>query len=906
MSDAASDETTLAALRERAKELSCIYKVDEILASSGETERLLAQVAGALPAGWQYPEICRAHVSVTGHTQPSDAPPSEGATLCEPIRVHDVTVGEICVWYVEPRPDADEGPFLKEERLLLRTLADHVGFFLMKRRAVGAGPADAAARWPLIVEFLAGTDPRLLERVTQKMLTHMRWKGVQGAEALAAGLDSFTQATDDNRPIDLDALHEKAPSSEQIFRLAAHALGHDEILNSVQSWIRRENIAFLSSALEDQGSSLSDITAALERFQGLGIDEHELPHSVRMGVRVGLLRRFFTDDVDFINIAKGLVDFDVFHRLARNLVYPLRSHGKLGGKSAGLFLAQRIVQASPEGQGVLRNLRVPRTWYIASDALLAFLRHNNLEGIYDQKYVEISQVRHQYPHVIEVFKRATFPAELQQGLASALEDLGNGPLIVRSSSLLEDRTGASFSGKYKSLFLANIGTLQERLDALADAVAEVYASIFGPDPIEYRSERNLLDLHEEMGIMIQQVVGRRVGRYFLPAFAGVAFSSNEFRWSPRIERNDGLVRLVLGLGTRAVDRVSDDFPVLLAPGQPGLRASIVPDEVLRYAPKRVDLINMETRSFTTMPVGDLLRECGNDLPLIRKIVSVLEHDRLRRPIGLRLDFHREEAVVTFEGLAVETAFMREIAALLRVLRSRLGTEVDIEFASDGEHLYLLQCRPQSQAAGTAAPVIPRDITEQRILFTAHRFVSNARVSDVRYLVYVDPVRYAELPDVNVMREIGRAVGRLNRLLPRREFVLMGPGRWGSRGDIRLGVSVTYSDINNTVALIEIARKKRNYVPDLSFGTHFFQDLVEAEIRYLPLFPDEAGNHFNEAFLLGASNQLAALLPEFAHLADTVRVIDVKAETGGALQIPMSGELNEAIAYFDRPPPQRAG
>jgi hypothetical protein len=900
----AESRVTLAALQERAKELSCIYRVDEILASPGEPGALLAQVAAAIPAGWQYPQICRAHVSVNGDTYPPGGP--SGARLCEPIRVHDATIGSICVSYLEPRPEADEGPFLKEERLLLRTLADHVGFYLMKQRGIGARHADAGAGWPLIVEFLTRMDPRLLERITQKMLTHMRWKGVQEAEALATGLDSITQATDENRPIDSDVLHDKAPSSAQIFRLAADALGHEEILNCVQSWMSQEKIAFLSSALEDQGSSLNDIIAALERFQSLGIDEHELPHSVRIGVRVGLLRRFFTDDVDFINIAKGLVDLDDFHRLTRNLVHPQHSHGKLGGKSAGLFLAQRIVQASPEGQGVLRNLRVPRTWYIASDALLAFLRHNDLESIYDQKYVEIGQVRHQYPHVIEVFKRATFPPELEQGLAAALEDLGHGPLIVRSSSLLEDRTGASFSGKYKSLFLANIGSKQERLEALGDAVAEVYASIFGPDPIEYRAERNLLDLHEEMGVMIQQVVGRRVGRYFLPAFAGVAFSSNEFRWSPRIQRSDGLVRMVLGLGTRAVDRVGDDFPVLLAPGQPGLRASTMPDEVLRYSPKLVDLIDLETRSFTTMPVRDLLRACGNELPLIRKLVSVLEHDRLRRPIGLRLDFDRDEAVVTFEGLVLETAFMREIAALLNVLRARLGTEVDIEFASDGEDLYLLQCRPQSQVTGMAAPVLPRDIAEQQILFTAHRFVSNARVNDVRYLVYVDPARYADMPDIGAMREVGRAVGRLNRLLPRREFVLMGPGRWGSRGDIRLGVSVTYSDINNTVALIEIARKKRNYVPDLSFGTHFFQDLVEAEIRYLPLFPDEAGNRFNEGFLLGAANQLAELLPEFAHLADTVRVIDIEAETGGALQIPMSGELNEAIAYFDKPPRQWAG
>ena len=91
---------------------------------------------------------------------------------------------------------------------------------------------------------------------------------------------------------------------------------------------------------------------------------------------------------------------------------------------------------------------------------------------------------------------------------------GETPLVVRSSSLLEDQFGAAFSGKYKSLFLANQGQKAERLAALLDAISEVYASTFGPDPIEYRAERNLLDFHEEMGIMIQEVVGTRVGKYY--------------------------------------------------------------------------------------------------------------------------------------------------------------------------------------------------------------------------------------------------------------------------------------------------------------------------------------------------------------------------------------------------------
>jgi hypothetical protein len=127
---------------------------------------------------------------------------------------------------------------------------------------------------------------------------------------------------------------------------------------------------------------------------------------------------------------------------------------------------------------------------------------------------------------------------------------------------------------------------------------------------------------------------------------------------------------------------------------------------------------------------------------------------------------------------------------------------------------------------------------------------------------------------------------------------MGPGRWGSRGDIKLGVSVTYSDINNTAVLIEIARKTGNYVPDLSFGTHFFQDLVESSIRYLPLYPDDPGIIFQEAFLKNSHNLLPELLPEYASLAHTVHVIDVPRATGGRiLRVLMNADLDEAVGIL---------
>ncbi|RPH73466.1 pyruvate, phosphate dikinase, partial [bacterium] len=511
------------------------------------------------------------------------------------------------------------------------------------------------------------------------------------------------------------------------------------------------------------------------------------------------------------------------------------------------------------------------------------------------------QVRIEYPNIVQTFKNASFPPEIVQGLSMALDDFKDKPLVVRSSSLLEDRMGSAFSGKYKSLFLANQGSKEKRLEALLDAVAEVYASVFGPDPIEYRAERGLLDFHEEMGIMIQEVVGTRVGRYYLPAFAGVAFSRNEFRWSPRIKREDGLVRLVPGLGTRAVDRLSDDYPVLVSPGQPGLRVNITAEEVSRYSPHKVDVINLDTNAFESTDIGTLLSETGLDYPAFNHVFSIIRDHHIQAPTGLNLDFNPRDLVVTFDGLFSGTPFLNRMQKILKTLEEKLETPVDIEFASDGRDFYLLQCRPQSQSGENMAVPIPRDIPRERIVFSANRFVSNGRVPDITHIVYVDPQRYSELQDRAAMLAIGRAVSKLNKLLPKRQFILMGPGRWGSRGDIKLGVSVTYSDINNTAVLIEIARKSGNYVPDLSFGTHFFQDLVEAGIRYLPLYPDDPGIVFNEDFLTRSPNLLPEVLGDFSHLCDTIHLIDVPAVTGGrVLQVLMNADLSEAVGILTQP------
>ncbi len=900
-------------LQERAKELNCLYRVDEILSQHDlDLGNALEELIRAIPSGWQYPEICQASVILEGQVYQPDDVVETRWSLSAPIVSEGQRIGQVVVSYTGQRPELDEGPFLHEERRLINAIAERIGYRVLQRRlraAIAAGRqagGSAEGEWSVILNFLRGTDRSLLRRITRRMIHYLAWSGVSGAEELLlqsvpAGDRGEPDREQDNRPQRRQEMKDLDELAERTFQLASEHLAEDELVHSIQSWINEGKANFLYSAAEHLDAPLVELASAIDRFHGLSIDEEDLPEAVRRGLRVNLIRRFFSDQLEFINSAKNVTRVSDFYDLAHHMVFTPDSRGKLGGKSAGLFLASRIVRDAEEHRSVLKDLRVPKTWYVPSDALLEFLRHNNMQDVYDRKYREIDLIRQDYSYLVQAFKAAQFPPEMTKGLAAALDDFESRPIIVRSSSLLEDRVGSAFSGKYKSLFLGNQGTKRERLAALQDAIAEVYASVFGPDPIEYRAERGLLDVHEEMGIMIQEVVGKRVGKYFFPAYAGVANSNNEFRWSARIRREDGLARIVPGLGTRAVDRLSDDYPVLVAPGQPGLRVNQTPDEIVRYSPTKIDVINLETNAFETVAVQDILRSHGGEYPAIRQLVVHIEDGHFRQPMGLSLDFRTRSYAVTFEGLISSTPFIAQIRTLLTLFQERMGVPVDIEFASDGEALYLLQCRAQGYGPEDTPTPIPRDLPKSSILFTAKRYVSNGRVPDISHIVYVDQHGYHALSATRDMREVGEVVGRLNRLLPKRQFVLMGPGRWGSRGDITLGVSVTYSQINNTAVLIEIAHQKGNYIPDLSFGTHFFQDLVEAGIRYLPLYPDDDGVLFNDAFFHTAHNMLPELVPDAAHLASTIRVIDVGRETGGKiLRVLMNADLDEAVGVLSTP------
>ena len=900
-------------LKERAKELNCLYKVQELLNDSKSTlSDICKEIIETIPPGWQYSDICKAKITYEDLTfQSTDFVNTPWVQSVDIIIQEDVR-GQISVYYTEEMPEADEGPFLKEERKLLKTIAEQFGLYVLHNELKEVFQEEKEAKqkhkseWWIILDLLKKTDPKLLTRISRKMVNYLCWSGVKDAEQLLKHFSPSYKEESEllaeiNRPYRFKKTNVSISYSDDIFELASKHICEAEIFDNIQKWIKEDKSSFLVNVIENPDSPISKISDSIERYHYLSQQGLELPSPREKGFQIALIRRLMTGQPRFINIAQQYISLDDFNELLHHLIHPVVSHGRLGGKSSGLFLATRILKKLSEDNELLSNIKTPKTWYLTSDGILDFINYNNLEDITEQKYKDIGQIRQEYPYIVDLFKNSSFSQEIIKNLLIALDDFGDVPLVIRSSSLLEDSMGAAFAGKYKSLFIANQGSHEERLIALMDAIAEVYASTFGPDPIEYRIEHGLADYHEEMGILIQEVVGTKVGKYYFPSLAGVALSNNEFPWSSRIKRENGVIRIVPGLGTRAVDRLSNDYPILIAPGQPNLRVNVTLDEIIRYSPKEIDLINLETGSFETKNLDTLFKEIGSDYPYVNKLISLLKENHMHQPRGLGIDFEKEKPIVTFEGLIKDTSFIKQIHTILQVLQEKLETPVDIEFAFKGADLYLLQCRPQSYRKDSKPAVIPKEIPDKKVIFSANRFISNGTIPDLTHIVYVNPQKYSDITNHSDLLAVGRVIGRLNKILPKRKFILMGPGRWGSRGDIKLGVSVTYSEINNTSMLIEIARKQKNYVPDLSFGTHFFQDLVEASIRYLPLYPDDPGIIFKEEFLTNSKNLLSSILPDYSHLENTIRVIDVPSETNGlVLQVLMNADKQKAIGLLAEP------
>jgi hypothetical protein len=751
-------------------------------------------------------------------------------------------------------------------------------------------------------------DPGLADRLARQLLTLLHTKGLASLEGiyeearrqLGQHPPAPTAEEDPNRPSAV--LWEKGERDavrEITFRLAAERLPPDLLRATLDLVRHREEADSLENLASLPGVPFKVLAHGVRRFLAMPGGEEGLPQAQAMGLRVSLTRDFISDQLEFIGVAKNYLRISDFQWILERVIGPERGQGRIGGKAAGMYLGYKILERAEAGRDGAREVpvRIPESWFLRSDVIDQFLRHNRLEEYHNQKYKSAEEIRNEYPVIRQAFRNAEFPPDIVQQLERVLDEVGHHPLVVRSSSLLEDRFGAAFSGMYASVFLGNQADRRQNLQALLGAIAEVFASTLGPDPLLYRRRHNLVDYNEEMGVLLQKVVGVPYGPFFLPDLAGVAFSRNEYRWSPRIRSEDGMARLVFGLGTRAVDRTGNDYPRLVALGAPRLRPEVTPDQVRRYSQKFVDLIDLEEDRFRSADLSELLRRAPR-IPVLDLAASLVTEDEVVEPTGGIGDVAPERVCLTFDRLLARTRFAPLLRDRLRRLEDAYGTPINVEFAQSQGVFYLLQCRPLVQAEAASSCRLPQGVPPENVVFTAKGLIRSGDVRQIEYVVLVDPWEYETVGSVETRMKIGRAVARINDALEGRTFLLMGPGRWGSN-DSRLGVRVHYADISHCRALVEIAVSRGGFVPEVSYGTHFFQDLVEDGIFYLALYPEEEGTVFREWFFRDTPNAIGKVSPQDEPLGRYVRVISVsEAAPGRSLHLVMDGEAGEAMCWLE--------
>ena len=634
-------------------------------------------------------------------------------------------------------------------------------------------------------------------------------------------------------------------------------------------------------------------------IEKMPLDDRRQAEARLQEIKVVLIRTMISDQLSYIKIAKEWFTVSDLYEIRKRKI----GQGKVGGKAAGMLLAARILSQVAEDE--VRNcLRIPESYFLGADLMYTFMASNHLLPWGDQKYKTEDQIRADYPQIKDEFLRGQFPGDVLEDFAELLDHIGHLPIIVRSSSLLEDNLGTSFAGKYESLFLPNQGTPEQNLKALSEAICIVYASALNPDALLYRRSKGLQDYDERMAILIQVVEGERFGRFYLPEGSGVGFSRNLFRWSPQIQRDDGFLRLVWGMGTRAVERVGSDYPRLVALSHPMLRPESSPKEIRRYSQHYVDVIDLEDNTFKTLPIGEVL---ALNYPVLRYLVHQDQGGYLTPLRSNVLDGSLDKLVITYDELLRRTPFAERMRIILRLLEVNYQTPVDTEFTlrivNPGSlhpdvEICLLQCRPQSHFQDTEVE-IPKHLPDENIIIATRRMVPHGHVEGIQYVLFVTPEGYYSLPTQAARADLGRAISRLNLSLAGHTFICVGPGRWGTTNP-DLGVHIGYGDIYNTRALIELSGNTiGSSAPEPSFGTHFFQDLVEAHIFPLGIYLDDEDAIFNRKFFYQTPNRLSEFLPVEDGLERSLRIIRVSDYWSGYhLELMMDERKGKAVAFME--------
>lgn len=547
--------------------------------------------------------------------------------------------------------------------------------------------------------------------------------------------------------------------------------------------------------------------------------------------------------------------------------------GFIGGKTVGMLLARKILESDEKKR--FEGLLEPHdSYYLGSDVFYTYIVQNGWWTLRSKQ-----KARGGYQRLAgelrEKMLNGRFPEKIRESFQQMLEYFGQSPIIVRSSSLLEDNFGNAFAGKYESVFCVNQGTPEERYNAFEQAVRVVYASTMNEDALAYRLKRGLFDKDEQMALLVQRVSGDYYGKYFFPHIAGVGNSSNLYVWDKSIDMEAGMLRLVMGLGTRAVDRVTGDYPRIVCLDKPTRPPLMLLEDERRFSQHRADVLSIADNALIDVGIAEAL---SADIKADKSLFAEPDEQANRRSRELGLS-GKQMYILSFKRLLAQSGFPEVMRDMLALISSTYEYPVDTEFTAnflpDGSYkINLLQCRPlQTRGLGKAVQMPSTDNTDDCLFISKGGFMGGNVRLPIDYVVHVDTKGYMALSESDKY-SVARLIGRVNNALKKKSMMLIGPGRWGTTTP-SLGVPVKFSEICNMAALCEVSSQADGFMPELSYGSHLFQDLVETGIFYAALFDGSEQTRYHPARLMQAENQLEKVVSGGAKFAHVLRVVSIK-------------------------------
>jgi hypothetical protein len=534
--------------------------------------------------------------------------------------------------------------------------------------------------------------------------------------------------------------------------------------------------------------------------------------------------------------------------------------GFIGGKSVGMLLARKALITDGDKK-FGQSLEPHDSYYIGSNIFYTYIVQNGWWEMRIKQKTKDGYYKYA-ARLKDYILRGKFSEDIQEQFMQMLEYFGQSPIIVRSSSLLEDNFGNAFSGKYESVFCVNQGTPEERYLAFEKALKTVYASTMNEDALAYRMARGLFEADEQMAILVQRVSGDYFDENFFPHVAGVGNSMNLYVWNQNTDMYAGMLRLVFGLGTRAVDRTTGDYVRIMALDDPLRLPPADLDDQSKFAQHSMDLLSIRENRQQTLPVNEIL---SGDIKTDKSLFAAEDRSAMARMRDLGVKNAGSLYSLDFKKLLRETGFAPLMKDMLAVLAGIYNYPVDIEFTANFNQngdfkVNLLQCRPL-QTTGMGRPVEMPEVADPKNCFFSTRgnFMGGNIRLPVNYVVLIDTQEYLRLPESDKYA-LARLIGRINAALKGENIMLVGPGRWGTTTP-SIGVPVHFSEISNMKVLCEVAAQALGFMPELSYGSHFFQDLVEMEIFYAAIFADRRNVLFNPAYVKERPNLLPSLCPD---------------------------------------------